>query len=276
MTPSSREPVKPPALLLGVVLVVFSIAFVLRESSALDIDALFELKSSATSLESSVSVPTNPRGVIDAKSSFTVPRRGSPILTPSISRTYTGGPVVALASLAPSASNTITGAPQPPEVDLTRRKLGRYNSSMPQWPPWPPAEFVASLEADFQVAQKTSIGSDGRSHSVPIITGDGFRSISDIACDLGCDAADVRRWVQSNSQSVPIIFVVGHHIESFLSVALPVLRNHSARFVLVVHNSDAAVPGQVATDAALLDEPLLVACFAQNAEVQHPRLFPIP
>lgn len=147
---------------------------------------------------------------------------------------------------------------------------------MPKWPTWPPAEDVDAFEAEFKAAELALTDDAIRRPSAPIITGNGFRWIADITCNDGCDRASVAGWIRTNPQRIPVIFVCGDRVGSFLTDALPSLRNSSVRFVLVVHNSDTPMPGRAATEASLLDEPLLVAWFAQNAELRHPRLHPIP
>ena len=83
------------------------------------------------------------------------------------------------------------------------------------------------------------------------------------------------RFVLANPDAVPVVFVEGTGKQHINAELLPALRNYSLPFVLVIHNSDEPV-FVLAEETALLDEPLLVACFAQNAVLLHPRLFPIP
>ena len=67
-----------------------------------------------------------------------------------------------------------------------------------------------------------------------------------------------------------VIFVYTHLIPYFRHFIMPWLQRE---FVLITHNSDDAITFQ---DLGLLNNPLLVAWYAQNIEVHHTKLRPLP
>jgi hypothetical protein len=66
------------------------------------------------------------------------------------------------------------------------------------------------------------------------------------------------------------IFVYTHLLRSFVARILPRLEQ---RFVLITHNSDHGVGTEF---EALLADPRLVHCFAQNTLIRHPKLTALP
>jgi hypothetical protein len=67
-----------------------------------------------------------------------------------------------------------------------------------------------------------------------------------------------------------VIFVYTHLIPYFRHFIMPWLQRE---FVLITHNSDDAITFQ---DLGLLNNPFLVAWYAQNIEVHHTKLRPLP
>lgn len=159
------------------------------------------------------------------------------------------------------------------------RHTAQLTESRAWWPNWPSLAEVDAFESAFKTAEAiTELQRAGdRRPSTPIITGDGFMGVADLTCGRGAcsGAVEAGRWAADHPGAVAVVFLEGTGMRAFLDGFLPSLRNATLRFVLVIHNSDEPVPVNAA-DAGWLDEPLLVACFAQNAMQLHPRLVPIP
>jgi len=102
-----------------------------------------------------------------------------------------------------------------------------------------------------------------RPHSLPFITGDGFRQLANHIYDntTKLDPATVK--------DGDIIFVGDSNIGSFVSNIHPKL---SARYVLITHNGDAPVT------KTLLDQvrPKLIKWYGINVEVDNEQVIPIP
>lgn len=144
------------------------------------------------------------------------------------------------------------------------------------WPAWPPADDVDAFESHFRsidaIDDLKKLG--GRQPSSPIITGDGFLMAADMECARSCDAAHATAWATANPGAAVVVFIAGE-AQTFISRMLPRLRELSVPFVLVGHNSDSSMP-HGAAQVGLLDEPLLLAWFTQNAVLRHPRVHPLP
>lgn len=105
--------------------------------------------------------------------------------------------------------------------------------------------------------------------SLPYITGDGFRSIADFILD------ETVAWAESNRvitliKDGDIIFLKTDYLASFFSQVHPRI---TKKYILITHNSDYSAPQGFKN---FLDDPKLIAWFAQNADTSHPKLFPIP
>ena len=101
--------------------------------------------------------------------------------------------------------------------------------------------------------------------SAPYISGDTFRSLCDFYLDEVNDTVDPQK-VQPGS----CIFVSGDYLERFFSSKHPSI---SHPYILVSHNTDDVAPGPYGN---YLNDPTLVAWFAQNVSLEHPKLHPIP
>ncbi|HSX11030.1 MAG TPA: hypothetical protein VLF94_04875 [Chlamydiales bacterium] len=109
------------------------------------------------------------------------------------------------------------------------------------------------------------VHADDRSPYPPYITGDAFRYHCDFIIDetnqkLDCSKIDQKCKIFVKTEMVPYFFKTYHH-------QIPV------KYVLVSHNSDQPAPGP---SGSYLDDDKILAWFAQNVEVIHPKLRPIP
>lgn len=142
------------------------------------------------------------------------------------------------------------------------------------------------------IATSLRIGGKERGPSGDLITGDGFRLMSDFVFDETTEnpaktAHDVARCVGSEGHPV-VVFVQTHLLSKFLELWLPL--THNCRIRLVTHNSDYSSPweasntrwkGGVASSYAdqrrdVLENADVELWFAQNAVVVHSKLQPIP
>jgi hypothetical protein len=100
----------------------------------------------------------------------------------------------------------------------------------------------------------------------PHISGDTFRAHSDFAYD------ELDR--SFNPESIPpkaTIFTTGDFLDEFFEKVHPRIQ---VEYILVVHNTDRAIPGRC---RVWLDDPKLLALFSQNLDgTLHPKLHPLP
>lgn len=101
--------------------------------------------------------------------------------------------------------------------------------------------------------------------SAPYLSGDTFRNM----CDWHFDEIS-KSFPPEQVQPGDLIFVKTDKIAQFFKEKHPFILNH---YILVSHNSDHPAPGP---GLQFLDDPKLVAWFAQNIEYRHPKLHPIP
>ena len=110
------------------------------------------------------------------------------------------------------------------------------------------------------------MGVGNRLHSLPFISGDGFRQIADIIVDEAADApAAVRALAADASPSksrAKIVFCAQHHLNALLNAGLLAAAGGGA-VVLILGNSDAPGP-----PLPLALAPPLVSVFAQNCLFQ--------
>jgi hypothetical protein len=108
-----------------------------------------------------------------------------------------------------------------------------------------------------------------RPTSYPYITGDTIRSFADHVFDETTDTAD---WAGRavSVQHGDIVFLKTDYMAQFFEGAFPRVRHN---FVLATHNSDSSAP---ATFGAYLDDPKLLAWYAMNPDIVHPKLVPMP
>jgi hypothetical protein len=105
-----------------------------------------------------------------------------------------------------------------------------------------------------------------RRPSEPYITGDTFRAYAHYILD-----EEIHSFPAEKVQKGDVIFVQTGLIEPFFTRAHPKIQHP---YILVTHNNDLPAPGP---GLAYLDDPKLIAWFAQNVEtVVHPKLHPIP
>jgi hypothetical protein len=112
-----------------------------------------------------------------------------------------------------------------------------------------------------------------RRHTLPFITGDGFRALADFWCDNEVECrvlpslmgnASLPVWGRLGSEQSVIVFSTCHDVHLLLDAALPLLDAGQRSIVLVVHNGDETL------DKALevyLEHPRLTALFTQNCGV---------
>lgn len=101
--------------------------------------------------------------------------------------------------------------------------------------------------------------------SSPYLSGDTFRSM----CDFYFDEVTTS-FAPEKVQPGARIFVKTDMLDRFFQTKHPFIKSP---YILVSHNSDGAAPG---AGRAFLDDPKIVAWFAQNVEMEHPKLHPIP
>ena len=163
-----------------------------------------------------------------------------------------------------------------------------------QTPPLYDATTLQRAAADFStlsVAQRDGYGSiagSDRRHSLPLITGDGFRHLADAYVEPGRSQSgsaaldvfgpDQPGWCASLGTSLElageealVLFVSTMVGPEFFATRC--LEDITVPFVLVTHNGDEPMPGAF---AARLGLPRLVHWFAQNCDRAHPKLTCIP
>jgi hypothetical protein len=103
-----------------------------------------------------------------------------------------------------------------------------------------------------------------RPSSRPYVSGDSFRAVARHVLDKG-GSLDARRVGRGD-----IVFVDAREIPRFGESILPGIRE---RFILVSHNSDRNIDGAY---ARLADDRRILAWFAMNAVLRHPKVHPLP
>ena len=127
--------------------------------------------------------------------------------------------------------------------------------------------------------RKPHVGAGDRLHSLPYISGDGFRHIADIFVE---DANDVSRIVTAVAkggilaasftyEEAVIVFFASHVLNELLAAGL--LEKSVIDIVLVGHNSDNLGPD---LDAPFLSHPRLRNFFTQNCQGENERMKCIP
>lgn len=112
--------------------------------------------------------------------------------------------------------------------------------------------------------RKISIKLNLHPASHPYISGDTFRSIANYVHEIGSTFAPAK--VQKNE----IIFVQSHLLPDFFDKILPLIANP---FILLSHNADENINS---TYLPYLENPLLIHWFAQNCQITHTKLTPLP
>ncbi len=117
------------------------------------------------------------------------------------------------------------------------------------------------------IGYSASLFSAERGSSAPFITGDTFKIHADHVFD-----ETTMEFCPENVQSGNVIFVKTdwEYLEIFFKLYHPRIPHP---YILLTHNSDHGVPGPF---IHYLEDPKLLAWFAQNVEKQHPKLHPIP
>lgn len=104
-----------------------------------------------------------------------------------------------------------------------------------------------------------------RGSSAPFVSGDTFRAHVDHIFDETTQSLDPRKVKPRD-----VVFVKTDYIGTFFRDYYSHIEHP---FILVTHNSDDGAPGPF---KRFLDDPKLLAWFAQNVEEAHPKLHPIP
>lgn len=98
-----------------------------------------------------------------------------------------------------------------------------------------------------------------------IIQGNKFKNIADIQFS---DSDSIKNYIPTDIKT-PIIYVKTDYLSDFFTVVFPKLSN----IILLTHNSDYTVDEN---HIQYLENPKLLGWFAQNCQITHPKLFPIP
>jgi hypothetical protein len=105
----------------------------------------------------------------------------------------------------------------------------------------------------------------GRISSYPYISGDSFRSIAQFVID------EMRLpFKPSTVKNGDIIFLKTDLLDYFFNELHPRIPNS---YILITHNSDYSAPGIF---SGMLDDPKIIRWYAQNADIIHDKLCPIP
>ena len=123
---------------------------------------------------------------------------------------------------------------------------------------------------------QTSSVEDMRISSEPFISGDSFRAIANHVLD-----ETGRSFNPGNVKKNDVIFVKTDYVSLFFTTIHPTIQYP---YILITHNSDVSPVYLAAHDhpkgkynfANYLDDPKLIAWFAQNIDYAHPKLIPIP
>jgi len=111
-----------------------------------------------------------------------------------------------------------------------------------------------------------------RSPSPPFISGDGFRAYADYIFD-----ETNQKFHPKDIKTGDIIFVKTDMLKEFF---LTHHKNIANAYILITHNADNDVPFSDTHEpldfSALLEDKKIIAWFAQNANLVHPKLIPIP
>ena len=146
------------------------------------------------------------------------------------------------------------------------------------------AAIFSSLKG-VQRAGYEKIQGDDRQHALPLITGDGFRHMSDVFIELDNTIAEgvaedfeSAGWcaglgadLNLTSNEALVLFVAAEASPKVFAAAC--IEKITRPFVLVTHNGDESFPGDA---SALLDLPLLVHWFTQNCDRAHAKLTCVP
>lgn len=112
-----------------------------------------------------------------------------------------------------------------------------------------------------------------RLHSLPLLTGDGFRALADIIIDT-LDHMTIDKcssWKYQTEYPTLIIYVnVNIHVQFFNDC----FEHIDLPMVLITHNGDLPVPDKVIEK--FLHSPNLLHWYGQNTQILHPKLTPIP
>lgn len=100
--------------------------------------------------------------------------------------------------------------------------------------------------------------------SNPYISGDTFRSVANHVHEIG------RTFTPTEVRKNDIVFIQSHLLPDFFTKMLPLITNP---FILLSHNADENIN---ASYLPYLENPLLIHWFAQNCQVTHTKLTPLP
>lgn len=169
-----------------------------------------------------------------------------------------------------------------PKVTCNAREQEQFNDDIIQ-------KYIADfgIYSKVQRVVRSSLLGKNREHSLPLITGDGFRMIADLIIDNPSndrsDAKSLFDWESKNAcesagrslnlgtGQALVLFIKNSLVRSFFAsgcferILIPV--------VLITHNGDEDQPSD---DNAYLNHPNLVHWFAQNCDRVHEKLTCIP
>lgn len=140
------------------------------------------------------------------------------------------------------------------------------------------AQYIADFgwyERQQRVGRLKGLGKS-RLHSLPLITGDGFRALADDFIDDVAEMSNVRCQQLGTGQALNpvqafILYVDVHVQVHFFQECFP---HMTVPVILITHNGDPAIPAPQLE--AVLENPKLVHWFGQNTRIFHPKLSPIP
>jgi hypothetical protein len=103
-----------------------------------------------------------------------------------------------------------------------------------------------------------------RLSSSPFLSGDTYRAMADHLFDetSDCDTSAIAEG--------SIVFVGAKRLTEFMERALP---NVAGRFVLISHQGDEIIDRRY---SPIADHPMVLHWFAQNCELEHPKVTPLP
>jgi hypothetical protein len=130
-----------------------------------------------------------------------------------------------------------------------------------------------TLLPTFDAAQRPSrMGAGDRRHSLPFLSGDGFRQLADVVVDEAADIPFALHALGTAGQKgsrATVVFCAQHHRDALLRAGLL----SAGRVVLVLGNSDSDGPPM---DLPALEHAHLAAIFSQNCLGETPRVRCLP
>ena len=109
-------------------------------------------------------------------------------------------------------------------------------------------------------------------HSYPFVNGDTFRAFADLLIPDNIKEYNWAELTSKDNKNGTILYVRGSEMGHFADRIFPKLKY---KFVLLSHGHDISVP---ATESSrkMLDDPRVIAIFAQNIRINHRKLIAVP